>query len=75
MSVTVADKFIDAGGIRFQYREAGDSGKVIVFLHGAGGQSPKSARAARMCPCHYLQKEHMHRVEAGESYSQEESPP
>ena len=40
----IADKFIDAGGIRFQYREAGESGKVIVFLHGAGGQSPKSAR-------------------------------
>jgi pimeloyl-ACP methyl ester carboxylesterase len=49
MSVTVTDKFIDAGGITFQYREAGLSeeaagDKTIVFLHGAGGQSPKSAR-------------------------------
>ena len=42
--MSVTDKFIDAGSIKFQYREAGDSGKVIVFLHGAGGQSPQSAR-------------------------------
>lgn len=44
MSVAVTDKFIDAGGIKFQYREAGSAGKTIVFLHGAGGQSPKAAR-------------------------------
>src|SRR5262245_46239318 len=47
--MSIIDKFIDAGGIKFQYREAGapnkeEGGKVIVFLHGAGGQSPKSAR-------------------------------
>jgi pimeloyl-ACP methyl ester carboxylesterase len=49
MSVAVTDKFIDAGGITFQYRAAGDAndgagGKTIIFLHGAGGQSPRSAR-------------------------------
>jgi pimeloyl-ACP methyl ester carboxylesterase len=44
MSVAVSDKLIDAGGIKFQYREAGAGDKTIVFLHGAGGQSPKSAR-------------------------------
>ncbi|HVA14561.1 MAG TPA: alpha/beta hydrolase [Stellaceae bacterium] len=44
MSATVADKFLDAGGIRFHYREAGEGEKTIVFLHGAGGQSPRSAR-------------------------------
>ena len=48
MSVTVTDKFIDAGGIKFQYREAGDSEKIIVFLHGAGGQSPKASRFPAM---------------------------
>jgi 4,5:9,10-diseco-3-hydroxy-5,9,17-trioxoandrosta-1(10),2-diene-4-oate hydrolase len=44
----ISDKFIDAGGIKFQYREAGDSGKIIVFLHGAGGQSPRAARFPTM---------------------------
>ena len=46
--MSITDKFIDAGGIKFQYREAGNSGKVIVFLHGAGGQSPKSSRFPAM---------------------------
>jgi pimeloyl-ACP methyl ester carboxylesterase len=44
MSMSIADRFIDAGSIKFQYREAGQGEKTIVFLHGAGGQSPKSAR-------------------------------
>lgn len=48
MSDAVSDKFIDAGGIKFQYREAGKEGKTIVFLHGAGGQSPKAARFPAM---------------------------
>ena len=48
MSVSVTDKIIEAGGIRFQYREAGSDGKTIVFLHGAGGQSPKAARFPAM---------------------------
>lgn len=47
-NIVVADKFIDAGGITFQYREAGAGEKTIVFLHGAGGQSPKSARFLAM---------------------------
>src|SRR6185437_1235492 len=46
--MSITDKFIEAGGIKFQYREAGAEGKVIVFLHGAGGQSPKSARFPAM---------------------------
>lgn len=48
MTVTVADKFIDAGGIKFQYREAGAGDQTIVFLHGAGGQSPKASRFPAM---------------------------
>lgn len=48
MTVTVSDKFIDAGGIKFQYREAGAGEKTIVFLHGAGGQSPKASRFPAM---------------------------
>lgn len=53
MSVSVTDKFIEAGGIKFQYREAGalvkdGADKVIVFLHGAGGQSPKASRFPAM---------------------------
>jgi pimeloyl-ACP methyl ester carboxylesterase len=56
--MSITDKFIDAGGIKFQYREATpdrekDSGKVIVFLHGAGGQSPRSSRfPAMLGECH-----------------------
>jgi len=46
--MSISDKFIDAGGIKFQYREAGESGKIIVFLHGAGGQSPKASRFPAM---------------------------
>ena len=46
--MSITDKFIEAGGIKFQYRETGDSGKVIIFLHGAGGQSPKSSRFPAM---------------------------
>jgi len=51
--MSITDKFIEAGGIKFQYREAApdrekDSGKVTVFLHGAGGQSPKSSRFPAM---------------------------
>lgn len=51
--MSTTDKFIEAGGIKFQYREAApnrenDTGKIIVFLHGAGGQSPKSARFPAM---------------------------
>jgi pimeloyl-ACP methyl ester carboxylesterase len=48
--MSIADKFIEAGGIRWQYREAGqgDADKIIVFLHGAGGQSPKGARFPAM---------------------------
>src|SRR6185437_5887548 len=34
--------------IKFQYREVGESGKIIVFLHGAGGQSPKASRFPAM---------------------------
>lgn len=45
----VADGFLEAGGLRWQYREAGPDKnergeKTIVFLHGAGGQSPRGAR-------------------------------
>jgi len=52
--MSITDKFIEAGGIKFQYREAGapnkekDGGKVIVFLHGAGGQSPRASRFPAM---------------------------
>ena len=42
--MSVTDKFIEAGGIQFQYREAGSGAKTIVFLHGAGGQSPRGAK-------------------------------
>ena len=46
--MSVTDKFIDAGGIKFQYREAGEGEKTIVFLHGAGGQSPRGAKFPAM---------------------------
>ena len=46
--MSISDQFIDAGGIKFQYREAGVNGKTIVFLHGAGGQSPRSSRFPAM---------------------------
>ena len=52
--MSITDKFIEAGGIKFKYREAGapnkekDGGKVIVFLHGAGGQSPRASRFPAM---------------------------
>ncbi len=52
MSVTVADKTIDAGGLAFHYREAGE-GKTIVFLHGAGGAPPRGAGFVAMLGEHH----------------------
>lgn len=46
--MSITDKVIEAGGIKFQYREAGSSGKTIVFLHGAGGQSPRGSQFPAM---------------------------
>ena len=42
MSAAVQDKIFDRNGLSIHYREAG-AGKMIVFLHGAGGAPPRGA--------------------------------